>query len=196
MSERWPQRVAEGSAGGDTDLMAAVTAGRLECLGELFERHHRPLYVFLLRLTAEPAVAEDLVQEVFLRLIKYRGSFRSGAPFEPWLYTLARNAAIDHHRRRGAAPLEDDGLEERPSPAPGVDREAESRQAVGLLRQAFRGLSTEQREVLVLARFEERPYADIAERLGCTVGAVKVRVHRAVRRLGEIYGDLSQERAS
>ncbi|MEZ5332466.1 MAG: RNA polymerase sigma factor [Thermoanaerobaculia bacterium] len=181
---------------GDVQLMEAVAGGRLECLGELFERHHRALYAFLLRLTSDPGTAEDLVQEVFLRVLKYRKSFRPGSPFEPWVYTLARNAAIDLHRRRGEAPVEEEALEERPSPAPGVHETVVGRQAAVHLRSAFRALSTEQREVLVLARFEGRPYVDIAARLGCSVGAVKLRVHRAARRLAEIYGNLQQESAT
>lgn len=189
--------VRAGETASDAELMEAVAAGRLECLGELFERHHHALYAFLLRLSSDPGTAEDLVQDVFLRVLKYRKSFRSGSPFEPWVYTLARNAAIDLHRRRGAAPLdEEEELEEHPSPAPGVHETAVGRQSAGHLRAAFRALTTEQREVLVLARFEGRPYVDIAERLGCSVGAVKLRVHRAVRRLAEIYGNLQQEAAS
>lgn len=192
-----PRAVSSGRAtAGDTVLMEAVSAGRLECLGELFERHHRALYAFLLRLTGAPAAAEDLVQEVFLRVLKYRGSFRPGSPFEPWVYALARNAAVDLHRKRGAALLEEDDLDRRESPAPGVHEEAVGRQSARLLRRAFRSLTTEQREVLVLARFESRPYADIAECLGCSVGAVKLRVHRAVRRLARLYGDLQREATS
>jgi RNA polymerase sigma-70 factor (ECF subfamily) len=76
----------------DSQLMEAVRGGELGQLGLLFERHHRRLYGFCRRLTGSPTAAEDLVQEIFMRLLRYRESYRPGAEFAPWMYTLARNA--------------------------------------------------------------------------------------------------------
>src|SRR5688572_7411600 len=84
----------------DSVLMERVRAGELDQLSELFERHHRRLYQFFLRLTRDRSAAEDLVQEVFVRLIKYRHTWRDEAEFVPWMFALARNAAVDQFRAR------------------------------------------------------------------------------------------------
>ena len=75
--------------------MERVRAGDLEQLSELFERHHRRLYQFFLKLARDRSVAEDLVQEVFVRVLKYRHTWRDEAEFVPWMFALARNAAVD-----------------------------------------------------------------------------------------------------
>src|SRR5262245_15698629 len=95
----------------DTQLMEQVRDGEINRLGVLFERHHRVLYRFFVRLSGSPAVAEDLVQEVFVRLLKYRHTFRGGE-FLPWMFRLARNAAADHYGRlRPTDPLPEDDRE-------------------------------------------------------------------------------------
>src|SRR5262245_12540646 len=84
----------------DSTLMERVRAGDLEQLSELFERHHRRLYQFFLKLARDRSVAEDLVQEVFVRVLKYRHTWREEAEFVPWMFALARNAAVDQFRSR------------------------------------------------------------------------------------------------
>jgi RNA polymerase sigma-70 factor (ECF subfamily) len=174
-------------------LMEAVRDGELAQLGVLFERHHRRLYGFCRRLTGSPVTAEDLVQEIFMRLLRYRESYRPGAEFAPWMYTLARNACLDHLRSRPLAAATEVEMDERSSPEPGAFAETAGREEVRLLQRAFRRLSAAERELLVLARLEGRRYQEIAELLECSVGAVKVRVHRAVRRLQELVRDLAGE---
>lgn len=170
----------------DSELMARVRDGELERLGELFDRHHRRLYGFFVRLSGGSGgrgAAEDLVQEVFVRILRYRHTFRSEAEFAPWMYALARNAATDLWRHR---PRELPVLPDAPEPvAPArdplaglVEREQSSRLAEGLAR-----LAPEKRELLLLARSGELRYDRIAEMLGLSVGAVKVRVHRAMKEL-------------
>jgi len=171
----------------DSELMGRVRDGELERLSELFERHHRRLYGFFLRLTGDAAGAEDLVQEVFVRLIKYRHSFRVDAEFTPWLFTLARNAGVDHFRSR---PKELPHAEDAPEPAAALEHPVaalERREQTELLQAALGRLPHDKRELLVLARFGEMRYERIAELLGITVGAVKVRVHRALKELRAAY---------
>ncbi len=179
----------------DTQLMEAVRAGDLGRLGELFERHHRRLYLYCRRLSGDAAAAEDLVQEIFMRLLRYRESYRPDAEFAPWLYTLARHACLDHLRRAPAGMVSDTDLGEPASPAPGAEADAAGREAARLLQRAFRRLPDKERELLVLARLEGRRYQEIAAVLGCSVGAVKVRVHRAVRKLHDLYAELAGEAA-
>src|SRR5215472_5086334 len=83
----------------DEDLMLQVRDGAGEMLGVLFDRYQTPLFNFYAKLTGDRALSEDLVQEVFLRILKYRQSYRRGTPFRAWVYQIARNARIDHFRK-------------------------------------------------------------------------------------------------
>jgi len=171
----------------DSELMSRIRDGETERLSELFERHHRRLYNFFLRLVGNRAAAEDLVQEVFVRMLKYRHTFRSGAKFAPWMFALARNAAADHWRGR---PRELPENPEAPEPAapfehPLASLEAAERSAQ--LKAALARLPEEKRELLLMARSGAIRYEGIGELLGCSAGAVKVRVHRAMKELRAAY---------
>lgn len=185
-----------GAEPSDIDLMLAVRGGDLGQLGTLFERHHGAVYRLCFHLTRDAAASEDLTQEVFMRVLKYRRSYRPEGRFSAWLHAMARNACRDHlrsHLRRGEV---SDSTETEPvSSEPSALRALAARRDAASLVRALDELPREQRELLVLSRFERRRYAEIAERLGCSVGAVKVRVHRAVKRLREIYLAASREAA-
>src|SRR5438874_1284391 len=83
----------------DEDLMLQVRDGAGEMLGVLFDRYQTPLFNFYSKLTGDRTLSEDLVQEVFLRILKYRQSYRPGTPFRAWIYQIARNARVDHFRK-------------------------------------------------------------------------------------------------
>lgn len=179
----------------DADLMARVRDGETERLAELFERHHRRLYNFFLRLVRSGAVAEDLVQEVFVRILRYRRTFRPGAEFAPWLFALARNAAADHWRRSPREiPVEPGAPEpaaDLPHPLAGLER----RERHGRLAAALARLDPDKRELLLLARSGEMRYERIGELLGVSEGAVKVRVHRAMKELRAALEAAGESRA-
>ncbi len=171
------------SAPADSLLMGRVRDGDVALLGELFERHHQRLFHFFLRLARSRQAAEDLVQEVFVRMLKYRHTFRSESEFVPWMFTLARNAATDLYRARPKElPQEPDAPEPQadlPHPIAGLERAEQE----GKLRRALARLDPGKREILLLARFSELKYDRIAEQYGISEGAVKVRVHRAMKEL-------------
>src|SRR5579872_4584854 len=93
----------------DESLMQAAQGGDLDALGELFERHHRPVFQFLSRTTGDVSVAEDLVQDVFMRILRYRHTYDPASRFQTWLFRIARNARADYFRRRPpvADPVDD-----------------------------------------------------------------------------------------
>jgi RNA polymerase sigma factor (sigma-70 family) len=175
--------------------MANVRDGDVGQLGVLFERHHERLYNFFLRLTSNRSASEDLVQEVFLRILKYRHTYRAESEFRFWLYQIARNARADYFRKwKGEAPLpESDDLASHERSASDVLAES---QDFELVRQALAKLPDDKREVLVLSRYQHMKYEEIAQLLDCTVGTVKVRVHRAMKDLREAYFRLSKDRVS
>jgi RNA polymerase sigma-70 factor (ECF subfamily) len=170
----------------DEDLMSQVRDGAGEMLGALFERYHVPLFNFYLKLSGDRAVSEDLVQEVFLRILKYRQSYMPETPFRAWIYQIARNARHDHFRKR--KPETSWEPEMSPVVAP-VDTAQQSQEAV-LLHSALMQIAEDKREVLVLSRFQDLKYEEIAQLLGCEVGTVKTRVHRALQELRQVFHQL------
>jgi RNA polymerase sigma factor (sigma-70 family) len=172
----------------DLELMTCVREGDLAQLGPLFERYHVRLFNYFRRLGGGRQESEDLVQEVFLRILKYRTTFRGEGSFAAWIYRLARNAFRDHLARGPAGSVGDAGLERQPSTEPAATDVLVARDSFARLRGALGRLSNDKREALVLSRFEGLPYAEIADVQGCSVGAVKVRIHRALRELRELCG--------
>lgn len=173
----------------DHALMLAVRDGELDALGELFERHHGPLFGFLVKLTGQRTAAEDIAQTVFQRMLKYRHTYRDDGSFTAWMYHLARRCAADHFRKAGAAPtpIDPSELYEHADHAPHAGELESARDDQVLLRAALAQLDRDDREVLLLSRFQELPFIEIARILECSVGAAKVRAHRALRELRDIY---------
>src|SRR5262245_4249408 len=151
----------------DEDLMMQVREGASEMLGPLFDRYHTRLFNYYVRLTGDRTLAEDLVQDVFFRVLRSRHTYRPGNPFKPWIYRIARNACNDHFRRPAEVEFQDEMAE--PIPPPDISFRDQNE----LLRRALLQLSEDKREVLVLSRFHEMKYSDIAQLLGCEVGAIK-----------------------
>jgi len=181
----------------DELLMLRVRDGEVEKLGVLYERHRTPLFSFFVRLTGNAQAGEDLVHDVFLRMLKYRHTFETGNRFTPWMYQVARNAHFDSWRKRQReVSLEEAGTDERealPSPDPAPDVKLKQAQEVKLLQMALAGLPLGSKEVLVLSRFQNLKYEEIAGILDCGVGAVKMRVHRALKELREKFAQLAGE---
>ena len=167
--------------------MQAVQGGDLDALGELFERHHGPVFQFLSRTTGDPSVAEDLVQEVFVRILKYRGTYDSAGRFETWLFRIARNARADHFRRRRPPADPVDEAVEVASSDPGPVQQLQQRLDSEQLARALNSLPEQPRDLIVLARYHGMPYERIVETLGIEVGTVKVRVHRAMKHLRALF---------
>jgi RNA polymerase sigma-70 factor (ECF subfamily) len=159
----------------------------------LFERYHLALFRYLLQLTRNRALSEDLVQEVFFRVLKYAASYDPSLAFSVWLYRMARNAYFDSLRRgRNEVPGEEIGEPRSPEPLP---EELLTRQEDTMfLQEALQKLPEDKREVLVLSRFHDLRYEDIALILKCEIGTVKVRVYRALKELREKLCELRGER--
>lgn len=176
----------------DHALMLAVRDGDLDALGELFERHHGPLFGFLVKLTGNRSAAEDIAQIVFQRMLKYRHTYRDDGSFTAWMYHLARRCAADHFRKANAAPHATDpaDLHQHADEAPHAAQHASARDDHELLRAALSRLARDDREVLLLSRYQELSFAEISGILECSVGAAKVRAHRALRELRDIYFSL------
>jgi RNA polymerase sigma-70 factor (ECF subfamily) len=170
-----------------------LRAGDRDALSILFRRHRDQVHALCARLTDDDA-AGDLLQETFLRVWKYRGSLTGTSRFSTWLYTVTRNVCLDHLRRTAR---ENEGrahfaIREIPTPPRHFESSggAERREAV---RKAVSSLPTKAREALVLSRFHGLSYQEIGGICGCSEGAVKLRIHRAMRKLRVML--LSKENA-
>jgi RNA polymerase sigma-70 factor (ECF subfamily) len=135
----------------------------------------------------ERTIAEDLTQNVFLRMLKYRNSYREGAKFQSWIYQMARNVFMDHYQesksKNGFVKMETlpDRMDE--------DYQDTERQEK-VLHQSLQRLPDEQRELLVLTRFQHMKYEEVAEIMNTSVANIKVKVHRAINKLREHYFEL------
>lgn len=172
----------------DEDLMLEVRNGAGDTLGVLFDRYHSPLYNFYAKLTGDRTLSEDLVQEVFLRILKYRQSYEPGTPFRAWIYQIARNARVDHYRK---TPRHITFEPEMVPPAMPKDAAQQSEEAA-LLHRALMQMPEEKREILILSRFQELKYEEIARLLGCELGTVKTRIHRAIQELRQTFKQLER----
>jgi RNA polymerase sigma-70 factor (ECF subfamily) len=180
----------------DNEVMEAVRDGKVEKLAILFERHQVMLYNFFLRLTGNRSSSEDLVQDVFIRILKYRAGYQGQSKFAVWMFQIARNAHIDHLRKqKGDLPL-DEQFAEPPSREPRPEERLEAERDIALVRRALDQLPWKKREILMLSRFQDLKLREIADLLGCHVGTVKAQVHRALKDLSRIYLDLQEGRTS
>lgn len=179
----------------DSELMLAVRDGNFEKFGTLFDRHHQNLFNYFYRLSGDAASSEDLVQDVFLRMLKYRRSFKTDSQFRAWMYQIARTARIDRFKRRHEEQT-DANCSELLSPQNGPHHSLEEAEQSVLLQKALLQLPDDKREILILARFQQMKYSEIARLLGVEEGAVKVRVHRAIVELRDIVLNMAGERTN
>jgi RNA polymerase sigma-70 factor (ECF subfamily) len=179
----------------DENLMLAVRTGEVAKLGILFDRHHRTLFDYFIRMTSNRMIADDLVQDVFFRILKYRSTFRGQGHFKAWMFHIARNARVDYYRSHPVdAMLPEEHISEMQTPSAFPGRELEEKQQAEILQCALSHLSPEKREVLILSRYHDMKYEEISMLMGCEISTVKTRVHRAMKDIREIYRQLSSEK--
>ncbi len=184
------KRVATGPS--DEQLMRRYQAGDVGAFEALLRRHRAAIHAFLCRLTGDPARAEDLAQETWLKVVAAAPRWERRARFTTWAFSIARNIAVDEARRAvhratesldaarpGSAPLRDGVAADLPGP----DRGAESALLRPKLEAALAALPLEQREVFVLREYAGVPFAEIAEITGAPVPTVKSRMRYALEAL-------------
>ncbi len=169
------------SSGGpsDDELMAQLAAGDLAAFDALYERYRRSVFTVLLRLAASDAVAEDVLQETFLRLYLHRAAYRSQGHFRAWLYSIARNLLTDYYRR-ARRPVDEPATTEAEDPI-GPAEWAEAGDLAARIGRAVDRLPPLQREVLLLSRVAGLTSEEVADVIGSTPGAVRVALHRALK---------------
>lgn len=189
-----------GQGPSDAELMKRFGEGDDEAFRRIVERHENALLGYFWRRCLDRALAEDCVQEVFLRLVRHRGSWRPDAKFTTYLYRIAENHWIDRYRSRKSAPqiasieglTDPDGEAADGSFASGGAEPPERAAHLELgekIRRAVMRLTDDQRSVFALAETRGMRYEDIARVLGIPVGTVKSRMHACVTRLRDILAE-------
>jgi RNA polymerase sigma factor (sigma-70 family) len=181
----------------DNALMMEVKDGDLEKLGLLFERYQRRLFGFFYRLTLRRDISEDLVQNVFERILKYRGTFSDENSFSSWIFSIARNLHSDHCRKTNKMHYGSENGETNWELIPAGDPEPQSHietdNGKDLVHQALNRLDPEKKQVLILSRIEGFKYREIAVIMNCTESAVKVRVFRALSEIRTIINNIGTQ---
>lgn len=179
----------------DGDLIGRCRAGDEAAWRELVSRHARRVFGVVYRFTGRVDEAEDLTQEVFLKVFQVMGRYQfEGGAFGGWLLTVARNHAIDHYRRRREERLRADveTLECLPSGGDGPLHAAEKAERVRLVHAGLRALPPDLRAPIVLCDLQGLPYEEAAHLLGVPLGTVKSRLNRGrlelARRLARRMG--------
>jgi len=180
----------------DESAMREVREGAVGKLELLFDRHYPGILRYFQYLTSNRTLSEDLAQEVFFRVLKYRHTYQAEGNFRAWLYQIARRVYADQLRRRQPeVAMPEEAREIRGAALP-PDREFQKKQETLMLRRALAAMPEEKREVLIMSRFLDLRYEEIATVLKCEAGTVKQRVYRAMRDLSDRFFALSGERAS
>lgn len=183
----------------DEALMARYQGGDAGALATLVRRHKTTLYNFILRQVRHPMVAEDLVQDVFVRIVHRAGEYKHEARFSTWVYAIARNISIDHLRKMALRrhpsldqPSSADATErgqtlgERTAdgrPSASVDRAAIGGELGVRITRAVEELPPDQREVFLLRQLAQIPFREIADIVGASENTVKSRMRYALERL-------------
>ncbi len=176
----------------DVELMLGVKAGDDACFEALLARYRTPLVVFLYRMVRDRAAAEDLAQEAFLRVFRARASYAPDAKFTTWLFRIAANLALNWLRdgRRRAQELSLDRAEEDERPAldlpdtgATIEQRMLERERALRIREAVAALPEKQRAAVLLHKYQDLDYGEIARILGCSQSALKSLLFRAYETL-------------
>ncbi len=177
----------------DNELMLKVKSGDIDRLGLIFERYNKALYGYFLNLTGKTDISEDLVQNVFVRILKYRTRYRGDGHFNIWIYRIAHNIFIDYVKKKNKLGLTEN-IDEWANVFTGTqpDENISREERISTLENALLKLPDKKREILKLSSYKELKYKEISKILGCSEGAVKVRIFRALDELRKIYKELSK----
>ncbi len=193
-----PEAEPELSTWSDADLIARSATGDARALEVLYDRYNRVVFSFALRIVGDPALAEELLQEVFFRAWQQGGAFNSSrGTFVTWLLSITHNLAIDEVRKRRRRPQKADSEEPETVLAAVADTSAgsdvEDEVWLGALRQTIVGaldqLPPAQREAIELAYYQGLTQREIAEQLGEPLGTIKTRMRLGMQKLRLILQD-------
>jgi RNA polymerase sigma factor (sigma-70 family) len=170
----------------DEIIMQHVKDGNLAEMSVLFERYHLRIYNFFLRLTMKKEISQDLTQNLFYRMIKYKHTYKNEYCVKSWIYQMARNLHADYSRQQKKSDelfMKTDAYQVEVTD----DNSSYQEEDYERLERAIAGLSDEQKEILVLSRYQGLKYEEISAMTSQSVSAIKVAMYRAIKQLRGIY---------
>ena len=193
----------------DQGLMFKAQQGDPSAVAELYDRYQRKMLNYLYRITGNQEVAEDMVQETFVRVVRHLHSYRPTGSVGGWIYRIARNLALNELRYRRTAdqvsldeplPNEDgegvDRAEVIPCPGPKPDEEANRNEVERTVQEALLKISPAYREALILCDIQGHSYKEACEILHCPIDTVASRLARGRGKLAELLGYWKKEKES
>jgi RNA polymerase sigma-70 factor, ECF subfamily len=178
-----------GSQTSDEALIAAIAEGDRGAMKLLYARHHVRLYRFVLRITANPTLAEDIVSEAFLDVWRQADGFKGRSQVSTWLLAIARNKAISALRRRCDEQLDDLTAAEIEDPADDAELLVQNKDRSTVIRKCLSELPTAQREVIDLVYYHDKSVAEVAKIVGVGANTVKTRMFYARQRMQALLRD-------
>ncbi len=165
----------------DEDIMIAVANGNIDSLSVLFNRYNVKIYNFFYKMLQDKSVSEDLTQDVFVKVLRHRSSYKKGN-FKAWIYTIARNIFNTYYQNtlKNRQNIVQEDIKD-------VESISSNEDDIKQLHLALQKLNKQDRELIVMHRFQQMQYSQIAEILGSSENAVKVKTHRAIKKLKGIY---------
>lgn len=171
-----------GDQAGETGLLARIGERDLKAFEELYRRYHPRLTRFLMNILRHPQLTEEALDDTMMVVWKRPEGFNGTSKVSTWIFAIAYRTALKA-RSRHDEPIEDEGLDLRPSGEVGAEQQLGQRQTQAILMSAMAQLSADHRAVVDLTYFHDVGYREIAEILDCPVGTVKTRMHHARRHL-------------
>ena len=173
----------------DNALMLKVKSGELDKLGLLYERHKNRLFGFFYHMNGNAQISEDLVQNVFIRMLKYRKTFTGEGQFTAWMFRTARNINNDHYRKNQKKFHLGNHKASKTDPQQIEDSNSvmDQKDDISQLNRALQRLPLDKREILIMSKYKEIKFSEIGQILGCSEGAAKVKAHRALNDLRKIF---------
>ncbi len=170
----------------DEYIMTEVKNGNLEKMAVLFEKYHISLYNFFLHMGLQKDTSQDLTQNLFYRMIKYRSSYREGKAVRSWMYQIARNLFRDYVNEQK---ISDSMLTLTDNYTTDIhdDEPDYTEDDYKSLENALSELTVEQRELIILCRYQGLKYNEVSAITNMSVPAIKVNMFRAIRKLRTIY---------
>ncbi len=167
--------------------MLKVKAGESHTLGLLYERYKKRLFGFFYQMCKDANLSEDLVQNVFIRVLKYKHTYNEESNFLSWLFRIARNVYYDQFKVNSKNRTTDLDEVSNVFMVGNVESDIEKNEKVSLLREAMNQLPAKKKELIVLSKLKELKYKELGEIVGCSEGNARTRVHRALLDLKQIY---------
>lgn len=174
----------------DEQIMSLVKRGELDYVHLLFKSYNRRLYNYFLKSTLQISDSEDLTQDLFMRVLKYRRSYQEGANVERWIFQIARNLLRDHFKKSRLYKDKYELVEVLPDIPTGSPEDDENEKRLYL---ALSQLPEDKRELIVLSKLQGWKYEKIAALRNTTVGNIKVQVHRTLNDLRYLFFKIEKQ---